>query len=532
MSNLPENENLNNIKEQGAAEEFSTVFSAPAEHKKQASDKTKKRWPKVVAAVLAVAVLIGGTVAVVKLIPEREENTVSTPAVEEITVLDEKSKDYKTVTVTNSKGTFKFYSVTEVKESTDTASSGSTETVTWYLDGYDKSLIDTYSAGDVVGSIAAIKASREITEKSAADCGLSSPAVKVEVVKKDNSAFTATFGSLSPDNSGVYMQLSTSDKIYLVDTGLKDGFEFVAIDFAESSALPAIGVTNDMTDYVDDSGALKTFDSITLTGANLGEKVVIEPNDDSLLSQYMAFIITSPARRIADKVDEVYNLFKSGLSVSGTYSFDVSAATLKKFGLDNPDFVATMKAGKASLTYKFKLQSDGNYAVICDSSKTVKYIAPTSAPYLSYKVTDFYSSQVCLVGIDNLKGFKVTTPEKTYEFGITVDSSEDAEEKYIITYEGKKLTASNFQSFYQLCISLSCNDFTVDSLSDKPEYAISFIFNDEIGTTSNVEFIKASATKYQCRIDGMNMGKINSSDLKKIAKYVEMVARDEKINYS
>ena len=530
MSNLPENENLNNVTEQTEAQEFSTVFSAPAEHKKKASDKTKKRWPKAVAAVLAVAVLIGGTVAVVKLIPEREDDAVSTPLVEDIKVLDEKGDDYKTVTVTNSKGSFKLYSVTEQNESENTSSS--TETVNWYLDGYDKSLINTSSAESVAVSVASITASREITEKTAEACGLNAPTVKVEVVKEDDSAFTVLFGADSPDNSGVYLKLSTSDKIYLVDTSLKSGFEFDALSLADNSALPGIAVTADMTDYVGTDGALSKFDSITVTGKNFKEKVVIEPNDDSLLSQYMAFITTSPTRRIADKVDELFNLFKSGLSVNGAYSFDVSASTLKKFGLDNPDFVATMKAGNVSLTYKFKLQEDGNYAVICDSSKMVKYISASSAPYLSYTTTDFYSSQTCLVAIDDLKGFKVTTPEKTYEFGITVDESEDAEEKYIITYGDKKLTASNFQSFYQLCISLSCNDFTIDNLTAKPEYCITFVFKDDIGSESKVEFIKASATKYQYRIDGIDMGKINSSDLKKIAKYVEMVARDEKINYS
>ncbi len=531
MSNLPENENLNNITET-EAEELSTVFSAPAEHKKQANNKGKKRWPKAVAAALAVAVLIGGTVAVVQLIPEREDDAVSTPLVEDIKVLDEKGDDYKTVTVTNSQGTFKLYSVTEKVESTDTSSSGSTEQTTWYLDGYDKTLINTSSVESTATAIASISASREITEKTAEDCGLNSPKVKVEVVKGDGSSFTAVFGADSPDNSGVYLKLSSSDKIYLVDSSLKAEFEFAALDFADASALPAITTTSDMTDYLDDSGALSSFDSITVTGKNFSQKVVIEPNDDDLLSQYMAFITTSPTRRIADNVDGLFTLFKSGLSVLGAYSFDVLPATLAKFGLDKPDFTATMKAGKSSLTYKFKLQQDGNYAVICDGSKMVKYVSVASVPYVEYNTTDFYSSQACLVAIDDLKGFKVKTPEKTYEFGITVDTSEDAEEKYIITYGDKKLTAENFQSFYQLCISLSCNDYTIDKLTAAPEYALTFVFKDEIGKSSTVEFIKASATKYQYRIDGMDMGKINSADLKKIAKYVEMVANDQEINYS
>ena len=128
MSDLPEkdnnlNENTENIDvgEDGA----STVFSDPADHKKTAARKKRPLLPIIISAVLAVAVLAGGTVAVIKLIPEREDDT-STPSVETIKVLDKSSDDFKTVTVTNKNGTFKLYSEEEKDESStssDTSSS-------------------------------------------------------------------------------------------------------------------------------------------------------------------------------------------------------------------------------------------------------------------------------------------------------------------------------------------------------------------------------------------------------------------------
>ena len=118
MSDFPEKENTENVAEPelDAAQETSTVFSDPAEHKKTASGQKKKLLPAVIAAVLAVAVLAGGTVAVIKLIPEREEES-STPSVETIKVLDLDSDDFRTVTVTNENGTFKLYSVEEAAQS-------------------------------------------------------------------------------------------------------------------------------------------------------------------------------------------------------------------------------------------------------------------------------------------------------------------------------------------------------------------------------------------------------------------------------
>ena len=72
-------------------------------------------------------VLAGGTVAVVKLIPEREDES-SVPTIETITVLNLDSDDFKTVTVTNENGVFKLYSEEEEPEETDDSSSSDTST--------------------------------------------------------------------------------------------------------------------------------------------------------------------------------------------------------------------------------------------------------------------------------------------------------------------------------------------------------------------------------------------------------------------
>ena len=160
MSDFPEKDSAVNGEEQEpvsqteTGDEFSTVFSDPTEHKNASGKQRKKLLPVIIAAVLAVAVLAGGTVAVVKLIPEREDES-SVPTVETITVLDLDSDDFKTVTVTNENGTFKLYAeAEEPEESEDSSSSDTSSTdpdINWYLDGYGKDVIDTYSAGYIAG---------------------------------------------------------------------------------------------------------------------------------------------------------------------------------------------------------------------------------------------------------------------------------------------------------------------------------------------------------------------------------------------
>ncbi len=510
MNNIPEKEPIEGKEN---TEEFSTVFSDPTEHKKSADEVKKKRnWPKAVAALLAAAVLIAGTVLVIKLIPTREdEENASSIGLETITVLEKDSDDFKTVTVTNKNGTFKFYSVDESEED------ASYKTINWYLDGYDKELISTTNANNAPDEVANITASRKITAKTAAECGLENPSVKVDVVTNDDAEFSVLLGAESPDKSGYYLKLSTLEDIYLVESTVMENLTFDELFFANSDAIPAIPATDDLAKYGTD-GTLSSFDSIVVTGKNYSQPVVISPNTDELTSQYMPYMVTSPTKRIAGNMDELFQVFSSGLAVEGAYSFDVTAESLKKTGLDDPDFVAGIVLGDKAFTYMFALQDDGYYAVACDLSPLIKKVSAESLPFVNYKATDFYSSWVAFNAIMDVKTLTVKTPEKEYVFGITSETDENDSTEYTITYNGEIIDTEKFQDFYQTCISLECTEYTVDEITTDPEYTIIFDFNDDIGGSNVIEFRKSSATKYQYRTDGVDIGKVTSSSLNKIIK--------------
>lgn len=529
MSDFPENENREQEglhPEAVTEEETSTVFSDPAEHKKTVAKQKKKLLPVIIAAVLAVAVLAGGTVAVIKLVPEMEEES-SSPSLETISVLKEDSDDFKTVTVTNTNGTFKFYSVQETTESDSSDSSETQAEINWYLDGYDEDVIDSYSVGNIADYAAEIKAAREVGSKSALECGLESPAIKVDVVKNDGSEFSILIGNDSPDSTGTYVKLSNNDKIYIAESGIKEHFDFDALSLADTSSVAGVTVTDDMSDYVGDDGTLSTFDTITITGKNYPEKVVLAPNTDESVSAYATYITLSPTKRIADNVADILDLFKNGVSVSGAYSLDASAAALKQFGLDDPDLTATIKAGSATKSYSFKQQSDGDYAIWYDGAKLIRKISASNLAFIDYTVNDYYNSWVCLNSINDLSNFTVQTPEKTYSFDILYDDSDDAEETYIITHQGEKLDTKEFQSFYEECISLSCTDYTVGQTSGEADVTLIFTYSDTSRQKSIVEFRKAGETKYQYSIEGTDMGKVNSSSINKILRQAEKLVGGE-----
>lgn len=530
MNDFHENQELpeTDVSQNSGEEDFSTIFADPAAHAERKKTPGKKRLAVVLVSLLCVAILAAGTVAVIKLIPVKEEDDASSEP-SKISVVDMKTDDISRVTVTNPNGNFVLYSEAESSDSGDTSSAYSS--TKWYLEGYNKELTSDSAISAIARGAASIEAVREVTTKTPEECGLLTPSYHVEVAAKDEKlSYSFDIGDESPDKTGVYLKLAGKDNIYIVESSITGTFSFTALDLASTDSMPAMKVTDSMKDYTNDNGGLISFETMTISGTNFPQDVVITANDNSTLAAYAAYVITSPSKRIAaDSVNEVFGIFTGGVAVTGAYSYDVSAAALKQLGLDRPDFAVTVKIADATHYFKFKKQSDGNYAAVSSDSKLVHKVAASTLPFIDYKTTDLYSKWVCLQAIDDLSNFTIKTPDKVYSFDISKNEDEDAEETYNISIDGKKLTASYFQNFYQYCISLSCSDFTVDSINTEPALTIVFTYKDTSKGKDEVAFRKAGETKYQYSIDGIDMGKINSSDFNKILRYAERVADNKDI---
>ena len=523
MNNFDENQNKNNIEPE---EEFSTVFSDPLSHKTVADGKKgngKKRLITVVAGLLAVAILIGGVFAVVKLIPKMDDGDTnsSTP---KITVLEMADKDIKKVTFTNKNGTF-------VMNNTASKDDDGEETYSWSLNGYKDSVISQSALSNITANVLNISALREITSKTVAECGLEKPQVNVDIVKSDNTTFSVLVGDKSPDNSGVYVKLSTKDKIYLVPGEIDTKLTFTALDLANTEAIAPLTLENKYSEYMAE-GAVATCDKLTLTGKNFGNGLVFIQNDDEDVSNLVPFLISSPINRIATNVEHALAPYSSGVAVSGAYALDASAQTLNNLGFNSPDIALTAKFNDYSYSFKFKKQADGGYAVWHTGCELILKVEDTALELFKCDTISFYSPWVCFVAIDDLNGMNVVADGKEYKFDIKVDTAEDAKEKYIINYNGKKLTADIFQEFYLYCISLEASDFMTENVSTKPEYELTFNYSAKGKKAMVVKFYRVSATKYQFSVDGKMLGKINANDVTRISDYIEDVINNKKITLS
>ncbi len=504
-------------------DEESTVFSAPAEHKDKAPKRAdKKRLVSIIASCLAVAILIGGTVAVVKFIPELQEDEVASSVFEDIPLIDKDSSTFTTVNITNTNGTFKFIT----NQITVTDEEGKAQTTTyWGVEGVDISKLSTDTMNKIISSAASVTAVREIDTKTASDCGFDKPLIKVSVEDEANGSFGFVVGDESPDGLGYYFMLDGSDKIYVVATSELSAFQFELVDLADKTAIPAAVFTTDTTDNKAEDGSYAYFDSLTLSGSLYSDTITIENNkEDNTSSEILPYIITTPTKRYAqsENLTSLISLFSSTVNVSGNYAFDVNDQTLKEFGLDDPDAVVTMTINGESKYFKISIVDDSYCAVIYDGATMIRKVTKDSFAFLSLTTEDFYNSQPFMYSINDLSSLELVDGEDKVKFDISSTKDEDENVTFHILANGTEIVASDFQTFYADFVGIQCNDFTVEETSDEPVSSIIFNFNNNSSTT--VKFYKISETEYQYSIDDMHMGRITSSAYRKMIRSIKSQA--------
>lgn len=513
-----ENKEILNESTKNIADSQSTIFSAPEEKDDKRANKSFTR--RIIAALAAVAVLITGTVAAVKLIPEKQEKENTDSSLFALS-LDESKVD--NISLKNSSGEM-------VLKRTVTENNDSSQ-VLWSIDGINSEYTDSSSIQSVAKTLTSLSAIKQI-EQTDADFGFSSPVITAKITLNDSpdDNYTVLLGNNAPANMGIYCKVTTPDSeaIYLCDVSIGTSLESTAIDFAETSGVSAITKTDKNSKYFTDE-VLTGFDYITISGSKYPETLKILMQDDESVNGYFAYKIIAPSKRIADdsKVEEILNIF-SGTTGAGAYSFESTDEQLKKYGLDNPDAILTVCVGNETRVIRAK-QQDSNYcAVLLDNSAVIKKIATSSLPFVSNSLTDYYSSFIILENLSGLSGLKVETADKTYNFDLVyTEETDETEQSYTASIDGVSLDISNFKSYYQEIISLTPVAYESRSISDT-EMNITFVHSN--GTKDVVLAFKVySPQRYQVEMDGIPMGQITKSAFDKLVSLTEKVATGQSV---
>lgn len=506
--------------EKKTEEENSSIFSDPAKKPEKANkfSAKSKRLISLCLGILAVGLIVAAAVTVkLKIKPKDTDNSASDS--KQIEVIAHSQSDITTVEVKNKNGTFSFYKKTE-----PSSDSSSSDTVRWCVSGVGESLTDSSAAGNIVSSAATVSAEKEIEKMSASQCGLETPLFTVNVTLDDGSTYSLFVGNTALSNDGYYFSSSeTGDKIYLVKDSAVNAFDFELLDLADSSSFEAAAFSADISSYKSSSGTLSSFDELSVSGKSFEKPLVIRPNTDESSSSVASFITVSPISGFADNTDKLLQLFSSSTTVAGAYSLDINPETLKKFGLDSPDYVVSVSVAGEKKTFKISKVDDEYCAVINDESKIVKKVSNQYLSVVGTKAEDYYLKMIAPYMLSSLSEFDVSLDGQDYIFSVSSSEDEDGKTTFEIKLNGEKINESGFQDFYAVFVGLSVTDYETAN-TEKPACTVKLKFS---GNKSDMEisFCQVSATRYKALVNGQDKGNITLSDYNKFTKALKKIIK-------
>ena len=490
--------------------ENSTLFgeSEVKEKKKSKLSPIKKGIISISSLALLTAVVL---VVVMFVIPKSgdDNETIDTSSVAtktEFEVMTVKPADIKQVTVKNDSDNFTLIP----KETTD--SEGNTG-YAWLAKGYEH--IDFTTPAYMIDAIINVKALKKFdideaaivnaesdttasdstssgdTESGANDpYGFSKPYSVLKVELNDGGGYKVTVGSVSPDKSGRYINISGDGDFkkhektaYLVDTSVINCVGNSLLNSVNMISAPAITSSGENDEYFD-SGELIKFDEL-LIGGRLHKNTikVICPSDDLSLLSYM---IEEPNEQAAndESVNSILGIV-GGVYNSGAYVLDYTSSDIKQYGLDNPYLTYYIKVGDRYIDMKIsELQDDGYYAYTVnysnDGGKTVvdkNIIYKLNAEgyeYFELKSEEIFFEKLFIEYVKYVESMSVTVSgEPTHTF--TLDHEEGNEAHFTVTTEkGKEIDDDEFCYYYARLLYLTAleNDDTDYAVGD--DFVIKF----------------------------------------------------------
>lgn len=492
--------------------EESTIFAAPKEH----TDKSQKNSPikKIIAAVLAVAILSGAVFAAVKFIPK---NTGEGPAIfEQGTLFVHQAKETESFSIVNKNGEISVMG--DLRK--ETLESNAAQTRHFTLLGYNEELIDHDKLAILIESALTFKYFTSYESKDLAQFGLDEPIATVKAKGKDFD-IEIKYGIITADSTRCYAWTSAApNNIFVVATSKRDEVNISAFDLAISSKIPAVAKNDKNAKYFSED-TLSSFDTMVVSGSKIKEPITIKPNTDEKFSALATYVTTTPKQRIADDVVSILNIFSDGLVSSGVVSFDQSEESLVKFGLKNPEFMLTLRLGGETHTVRLAESKENKheYYVASSLDKMIRTVSEASVEFVLREEKDYYILFTVLESITDLNRLTVSG-EVNADFSIDYDTTEEV---YIIKNGEKDVAESVFKTAYQDLIATMAIEIETVNTNKKPSLTIKLHHKNGSAPTT-LSFTKVSDTRYQYSVGGVPMGKITSTGYNVILKSFKKAA--------
>jgi len=495
----------------------STIFSTMGQEDRKTKNpgKGKKKAVIISLTALALAVLVGLTVWLVRTAPKSEENS-SASQDETITFYQKEKTDIKEIEVTlKGQEPFTIYQKAAGGFTIETLKSFPAQT-------------NRYSA--ITNAVATLSAQKLVTEKpgNLADYGLAEPASTLKVTFHDGSGYTLLVGDLSSTiDNGLFMKFADDDTIYISSAAIKANATCKLSDYISTT------IVESNTSVEETSTETVSFTNITLGGSLREDPIVIEPTPIELTEENTlasAYRIVSPCVSylngdiFTNLTDNVFGIYATGIAY-----IHPTQAQIAECGLDQPrsSLSVTYKGGKYTLSVG-KEFGDAVY-VMRDGVDLIYEVAKTSLVWLDYQLADLHTSFLYVIYVADLAELEMSADGKTYDFKISHPNSEQPTD-VTVTESGKAIDGTLFKTFYQVLITLRADDAADEATGQSPLLTLKLTPTKEADAQPiSVRFLPTGSHTCGIEVDGQMAFQTSISYVDNLLENLQKLMRGETI---
>lgn len=479
------------------------------------------------------AVILGGVVAAVMLIPESKEINESD---NRSTVLFDKTNCIpEQITVKNSGGEFNLlafdYSGQVPKDKTSIVI-----TTDQYIEGYTDDGGEEIYVEYTMQEHEDLKLSKTLTDKMYSELknmtalktidkssskyseyGIDEPASTVSVTYSDDSSYTILLGNESPEGQGVYVKIEGDENVYLVDKTTVTSFYFEKLQMFDKSL----------------GGDLDEITALTLSGTAYKNNIEIRPNKTTCYPN--PYMMEQPEYAVCDytKTDSIISAIK-GCSATWVSAVEVTDDDIRKYGLDKPYKKVRIedKEGGFVEIIAGSPDKDNKFYIMNTSGKIIYQSDSDEIPWYSADVESFYTDNVfsCTVNMTNTIGLTSGGKTETYKMERTRKLTEDYAENYVykVMLGDKEVNYRHYTGFLSLLngfVRTGEKPPSTEGCTEMFRAKLSYFDNDNV--SDEIILYRDKADKYFVVLNGKIMCYVDSVYAKEVCDYIPELSKSD-----
>ena len=472
-----------------------------------------KRIRSLMVGIVVLVVLVGSLVALLLLMPkdkDDDDGTSSVAPTETFQVVDVKSTDIKTLSITNKEDSFVL-----IQEKADE----------WSCADLTDLPFDKTQYQSTATSFAAITASQKIdAPENLTDFGLAEPVATAELTLNDGTVVKLSLGGNAPGNLGCYIQKDSDSNVYLIDSYTAESFQKTKKSMIKTSLITSANTSVDP--QTGQPVTTSAIESLALSGTNFPEKLVFTTYTEAELQEenayhmsQFAFLENGKKQDVnSNAFDPIASSFTS-FYASEAVELTPSADKLKEYGLDKPSAIADVvfegktyriQVGKKVVPPDGETAADAYYMLFNDY-KVVYTVMGSSIPWRDVKKSALTSNMLFITNIDNVS--KITVKAEGID---AVFELSGLGEDLVVTQNGKTVSTDNFRNLYQVYIGVTPEEGATDKPTGNPVYTMTFSYKDTSKADSVITLTPNGARRYFYAINGEGSNNVAESVLERL----------------